>query len=250
MNATLAIAPQRDALFLDLDGTLVEIAPRPEAVRLKEGMASLFSRLHQCFGGAFAIVSGRPIDAVDAILMPACLPVAGLHGLEVRPAATGAVERAAPLSSIAVLRERLDAAGLADGGVFVEDKGQALAVHYRAAPGREAEVLQTMRRLTADLADLSLLEGKMVVEAKPKAVDKGTVVRSLMAHAPFAGRRPVFIGDDVTDEDAILAVQALGGIGAKVGPGTSAARARLPDVAAVHALLTRLAQGCATTASS
>jgi len=226
------------ALFLDFDGTLVDLAPRPEAVRVADGVVDGLTRLQDMLGGALAVISGRPIAEIDHFLDPLRLPAAGLHGLEHRTALGADVIRDAPTGAIETLKSALEASGLLADGVFLENKGVALAVHYRANPAREAQVRSAMRDAVARLDDLHLVEGKMVIEAKPATSDKGRAVEAFMGHAPFKGRTPVFIGDDVTDEDGLAAVQRLDGFGIKVGPGPTCARHRLISVPAVHAWLT------------
>ncbi len=232
--------PDRPALFLDFDGTLVEIAAEPDKIVVADGLPRLFQSLLAQTGGALAVVSGRKVDDIDSFL---AIPVAaaGMHGLERRATPGAALSHSPPPDEIAELRARIEGwDGLTD-GVVMEDKGAGLAVHYRAAPHLEATVKDKMKALVADLPALHLIEGKMVVEAKGRGIDKGTSVRAFMAGPPFAGRTPVFIGDDVTDEDGMRAAHDLGGFGIKVGEGPSIARYRLPDVPAVHAYLTEVA---------
>lgn len=225
------------ALFLDFDGTLVDLAPRPEAVDVADGLIPALEYLQDRLAGAVAVISGRPVAEIDGFLSPLRLPSAGLHGLELRAVQGGVVRRDPPGADIEKLKKIIKASGLIEQGVYLEDKGVALAAHYRAVPDQMSAVQELMARSVRDLPSLHLVSGKMVVEAKPSSRDKGKAVLEFMTHAPFAGRRPVFVGDDVTDEDGIAAVQALGGIGIKVGTGPSCARFRLPDVAAVHSWL-------------
>ena len=233
--------PERAALFLDFDGTLVEIADKPDGVEVAEGLPPLIERLVERLGGAVAVVTGRKLADIDRFL---ALPIAaaGLHGLERRAAPGESIITEPPPPEIATLRERITGSGLIGEGVTMEDKGAGLAVHYRAAPQRGEEVARTMGEAVADLDRLQLIHGKMVVEAKRKGRDKGAAVMSFMAAAPFKGRTPVFIGDDVTDEDGIRAANQAGGFGVKVGEGETAAAHRLPDVEAVHAWLAELAE--------
>lgn len=232
--------PDRPALFLDFDGTLVEIADEPDKVVVADDLPRLFQMLVARTGGAVAVVSGRKIADIDRFL---AIPIAaaGMHGLERRAEPSGAVSHAPPPDEIATLRERILGWDQLGDGAFMEDKGAGLAVHYRAAPHLADAVKAAMAGFIADLTTLHLIEGKMVVEAKGKGFDKGSSVKAFMRAVPFAGRTPIFIGDDVTDEDGIRAAEALGGFGVKVGEGPSAASYRLPDVAAVHTYLGRLA---------
>ncbi len=222
------------ALFLDFDGTLVELAPRPEDVRVEYGVVASLGELQTRLGGALAVISGRPIDQIDAFLSPLHLPAAGLHGLEHRVKTNAGISREPPSSEVRALKGVLRQSSLLSKGAFLEDKGPAVAMHYRAAPELESEVAALMREAIEVLPRLHLIHGKMVVEAKPYTSDKGHAVRAFLEHPPFAGRRPVYIGDDVTDEDGIAAAQDAGGIGIKVGAGESCALYRLENVAAVH----------------
>ncbi|GGB60851.1 trehalose 6-phosphate phosphatase [Roseibium aquae] len=226
------------ALFLDFDGTLVDLAPRPEQVAVSPGVVDTLSRLQVCLDGAVAVISGRPIAEIDHFLDPLQLPAAGLHGLEHRKAVGADIIRDKPTGAIAQLKADLEASDLLTNGVFLENKGVALAVHYRANPDREEDVRGVMQEAVAGLDNLHLVEGKMVIEAKPATSDKGRAVEAFMAHAPFKDRTPVFIGDDVTDEDGLAAAQRLGGLGVKVGMGQTCAHYRLSSVPAVHAWLT------------
>ncbi|WP_349358362.1 trehalose-phosphatase [Stappia sp.] len=227
------------ALFLDFDGTLVDIAPTPDAVLVDRRLLGHLQRVLDHLDGAVAVVSGRPIHEIDDYLAPLALPCAGLHGLETRLHPDEPVEAAPVGPELSALKAALSGSGLLGRGVSIEDKGAAIAVHYRIAPDCEAAVLDVMREAIAGLPDLHLVRGKMVVEAKPAYRDKGWAVRSFMERRPFRGRTPVFLGDDVTDEDGIDAAQAMGGFGIKVGEAESAARFRLADVAEVHRWLSR-----------
>lgn len=222
------------ALFLDFDGTLVEIAPTPDAVSPSPSMIGHLRHLIDHLDGAVAIVSGRPIHEIDAFLAPLRLPCAGLHGLETRFLPDDEVVRTPVGPELATLKAALEGSGLLGRGVSIEDKGAALAVHYRIAPDCERAVVEVMEEAVGALPDLHLIHGKMVVEAKPAHRDKGWAVSRFMEMAPFRGRTPVFIGDDVTDEDGLRAVEAVGGFGIKVGEADSCARFRISDVAGVH----------------
>ena len=230
------------ALFLDFDGTLVDIAPRPEAVRVDAALPARLVAAGDRLAGALAVLSGRPIADIDRLLAPLRLPAAGVHGLEVREHPGGPVTAAAASSSgLAAVRAVLAAAGLPGAGIRVEDKRVALAVHFRDAPERGAEVRSLLTEAIAPHPALHLVAGKMVVEVKPAGVDKGTALMNFLARPPFLHRVPVMIGDDVTDEDGFRAALALGGRAIKVGPGDSLATERLADVAAVHELVAALA---------
>jgi trehalose 6-phosphate phosphatase len=229
------------AYFLDVDGTLLEIAAAPEAVQVPPGLVRDLQRLQHATNGALALLSGRRIADLDRLFQPLKLAAAGVHGLE-RRRADEIVESATPVGAVAALRELQPS--LAEfvaehPGLRLEDKGVSLALHYRQAPEFESAVHNFAERIAAPYADhLRLLPGKMVIELKPHGADKGRAIAEFMAEPPFAGRRPVFIGDDVTDEDGFLAVNALGGLSLRVGDERpSAAHARLPSVESCRAWL-------------
>lgn len=226
------------AYFLDVDGTLINIAETPEAVEVDQSLLSLLASLHRACGGALALVSGRMISDLQGRTGLMQLPLAGLHGLERRDS-TGRlwIHAAAPAAKCAI-KDALAPVLARHSGLLLEDKGLTLALHYRRAPTLAAYVHQLMGRLLAAAnasgENLELQRGKRVVEIKPAGFDKGTAVTEFLAEPPFKGRRPVFIGDDRNDEHGFAEVNALGGISIKVGRGPSCARFRLPDVAAVH----------------
>lgn len=235
------------ALFLDFDGTLTEIVATPDRVRLDPTLPATLRELHRGLEGAMAVISGRPVADLDHYLAPLKLPTAGLHGLEWR-GADGRVRRKryggrAPDGA----RERLAALVDADPRLLLEDKGAALALHFRAAPDREADLEALMAELVAELEGYRLLCGKMVFELLPSASGKGHAIETYMEQSPYRGRRPVFAGDDVTDEDGFASVTRMGGIAIKVGGGPSAAAYRAPSVGAfiewLHDLPHRLRAG-------
>lgn len=220
------------ALFLDFDGTMVDIAPQPEDVRVPEPLIGTLRRLHDYLGGAVAVISGRPIEQIDAFLRPLQLPVAGVHGAE-RRGADGNVTLLSthPLDVVEAAARELAAR---HPRLLVENKRGSIALHYRQAPELEALCLQTMQEAVDNSPGLTLLRGKMVAEAKPGGASKGHAIEAFLHEAPFAGRVPVFIGDDMTDEVGFSTVQRLGGLGIKVGEGASVAWQRLPDPAALR----------------
>ena len=226
------------ALFLDIDGTLLTHAETPDAVYVDDALRALLERLYAQRDGALALVSGRSIDDVDALFEPLVLPVAGQHGVEWRDAAGGLHHLPFPEDHLRQVAQRFAAFKARHPGIVFEDKGHNLALHYRLAPHLEREVRTLVEHAVADLgADFELQAGKLVYELKPGGHDKGTAIASFMSVAPFAGRTPVFIGDDLTDEYGFATVQRLGGHAVKVGEGESAADWRLPDVEAVRAWL-------------
>lgn len=228
------------ALFLDVDGTLLEIAARPQAVSVPDDLRERLRALFLASGGAVALVSGRAITSLDALFAPLTLPSAGLHGFEHR-GASGAYRTRQPPSGAALQAARAAMLhfALPHAGLMVEDKQFALALHYRGAPQLEESVVTAMRRIAADVRDeLELQRGKMVVELRPAGATKAEAVAAFLEEAPFAGRLPIFIGDDFTDEPAFELVNRLAGLSVVVSAARpSAARARLTDVAAVRGWL-------------
>jgi trehalose 6-phosphate phosphatase len=217
------------ALFLDFDGTLVDLAPQPEAVEVPPGILATLQALNAYLGGALALISGRPIEQIDAFLAPLRLPAAGVHGAERRSAA-GEVTllRTHPLRQV---EEAVLSLAARYPLLRVENKRGSIALHYRQAPELEALCVQAMQAAVENSPGLTLLRGKMVVEAKPGGVSKGLAIEAFMAEPPFAGRRPVFVGDDFTDEVGFATVQRLQGLGVKIGEGASVAFQRLESPA-------------------
>ena len=226
------------AFFLDIDGTLLDIADTPESVSADPWLIGVIRRLYDVTGGALALISGRPVVEVDRLFAPVRLPIAGQHGAERRDAAGGMHYHFQCARQLNDLRRCvLDWAANAP-GLLTEDKGMSIAVHYRQAPHLAAAVQQKLLECLQRSDDtFRLQEGKMVLELKPAGKDKGTAIREFMDEAPFSGRIPVFVGDDATDEHGFTAVNELGGFSIKVGHGPSAARWRVPDVSAVRAWL-------------
>jgi len=230
------------ALFLDFDGTLVELAATPDAVEVPPRLRETLGACASAFDGAVAIVSGRPIAAIDAMLRPLKLPAAGLHGLELRMP-DGTVEQATHgAAELAGLRARFMSLVQEDARLVVEDKGASVALHFRRAPEREQELREFVARAMAPHNGHQVMPGKMVLEIRPTHADKGTAIGRFLEAPPFVGRRPVFAGDDLTDEDGFAAVNRLGGISVKVGGGGSAAAWRVPDVAALRDWLADIAR--------
>jgi trehalose 6-phosphate phosphatase len=220
------------ALYLDFDGTLAALAPHPDGVTLADSLPPLLEGLNERLSGALALVTGRTLAGLDAIARLPRYAGAGMHGHEWRLASgstNSSGNTAGARRVVEALRERFGA----DPRLVIEDKGAGVALHYRQAPERAEEAIAAMRE-QASSPEFEILQGSAVVEARPRGADKGAAVRTLAGHAPFAGRRPVFVGDDVTDEDGFRAAAALGGHGVKVGPGATAARYRLDAVDGVH----------------
>jgi trehalose 6-phosphate phosphatase len=228
----------RCAFFLDLDGTLVDIADTPEAVDPGPAEIDLLKRLAAATGGALAVISGRSLARIDELLAPLVLPAAGQHGAERRDAKgkrhrhrfpAEVLQRAAvPVREFAARNE----------GLVFEDKGASVALHYRLAP-ELAAAAEAVVRAAAEAARgaAEVQVGKMVFELKPAGVDKGRAIEEFMQDAPFAGRVPVFLGDDVTDEFGFRVVNRIEGHSIKVGPGPTDARYRVGNPAGAKAWL-------------
>jgi trehalose 6-phosphate phosphatase len=205
-------------LFLDIDGTLVEFTDTPSQTLVDDEIKVLLTNLAQRLCGAVALVSGRQIQTMDQLFAPLRLPAAGLHGVERRDAS--GTMYGAKFEDPRLGRARKALALLAGSypGTIIEDKGRNIAVHFRLAPQFGELVQRSVQAIAAPLAeDYQLQDGVMMVEIKPRGFNKGSAVTSFMREAPFAGRRPVFVGDDLTDRDGFAAVEALGGMSINVG---------------------------------
>ncbi|WP_349655845.1 trehalose-phosphatase [Xanthomonas sp. 10-10] len=227
------------ALFLDVDGTLIDFAHSPEAVRLLPEVREAIGRLSERLQGAIALVSGRPLAQLDALFAPLLLPAAGLHGHELR--SDIAARAAMPQDTsdfLHGLHRRAAALTHKHAGVLVEDKGVGVALHWRAQPDAGPDVLAFAQDEIAQLPGYRLQPGDHVVEFVPEGSNKGLAVEQLMQTAAFAGRTPVFVGDDLTDEFGFDAANRLGGWSILVGDrAQTSARFRLDGTAAVHAWL-------------
>jgi len=228
--------PDRAALLLDLDGTLIDIAPTPDSVVVPPDLLTTLTALRARLGGALAVISGRPVEQVDALLQSIPTAVSGEHGGALRPAAGARTERPNLPAAPASWYDAAKAMVAAHPGALLERKARGFVAHYRLAP-EAADDLQ--RRLAALLApratEFLLLRAHMAWEVRPAGTDKGTALRAIMALPPFAGRLPIFLGDDVTDQDGIDAARALGGAGLFVPE-------RFGDAAGVRAWLARAAR--------
>lgn len=216
------------ALFLDLDGTLLDMALTPTSVVVPEGLVDVLRHLSRRLDGALAIVTGRPLEDIDRLLAPLRLPVAGNHGASGR-GPDGTILALAPVAPLppawVAEAERVCAPWE---GVIVEPKPYSLALHYRLAPAHERDVFDLLERLAAERAeDYEILTAHCAFELRPRLASKGLAVEKLMELPPFRGRFPVFIGDDVTDESGREAARQLGGIGLDVGPSFAGSPARV-----------------------
>lgn len=229
---------EHHALFLDLDGTLIEIEEHPQAALADEALIESLRRLAQATNGAVAIVSGRTIDDIERITQGAIANMAGLHGLDLRIGKAAFLNAGFTGADISSATGELGAM-IEQGtlGVLLEDKGKSIALHYRNAPHQAARVCKIATQIARKYG-LRVLHGKMVVELLPSQRTKGDALIDLMGQRPFAGRVPIAIGDDVTDEDAFAAANRLGGCSILVGPArATAARYRLSSTAALRGWL-------------
>lgn len=235
------VRPSETSLFLDFDGTLVELAERPDAVAVDARLRNLLDQSGKRFDGRVAVVSGRSIAQLDALIGTAAadLALVGSHGAEVRLAGTtiSAPERPVSLHDAEALFVRTFAS---EEGVIIEVKTLGVAIHYRLAPLIESAATELAETFASKHA-LHLQKGKMMVELRAPGHDKGSGIAELMKMVPFRDHRPIFLGDDLTDEPGFAHCEARGGSGILVGaPRATAARYRLDDVAAVHAWLASL----------
>jgi trehalose 6-phosphate phosphatase len=217
--ATSLIGDLRDcAILLDIDGTILDIAPAPQEVWVPPELRQTLVRLQELTGGALALVSGRKLDDIDTIFAPLRVAAIGGHGAEIRPVpGTEPRRRAGALG--ADFKRQLASLSELGPGIFVEDKGYSLALHYRLAPDRGAALRAAVVGICAQMpaGAVDILPGKFVFEVKPAGVNKALAVQELMRFAPFADRHPIFIGDDTTDEPVFGVIPEYGGIGFSVG---------------------------------
>jgi trehalose 6-phosphate phosphatase len=213
------------ALFLDVDGTLLDICLRPEDVVVPAELRPILESAYRALDGALALVSGRAIRDLDRLFAPLRLPAAGQHGSELRLQSESEIQTFATRGVDQSLREAVAMLAAEHPGVEIEDKGMTLAVHYRAAPMAGPLLAPALNRLVARLGEgLALCRGKMVFELRDARLTKASAVEAFLEHTPFSGRLPVFIGDDRTDEDGFEAVERHGGIAMPVGEARKGAR--------------------------
>lgn len=237
--------PTSSAFFLDFDGTLAPLVARPDMARMAPATVEAVERLRRAADFAVAIVTGRTLESADAQLAPLRMTVAGSHGIEIRHAdgrttwadGVGAdgVGAAGAIAEIAAFGEAR--------GLMVEIKPAGAAVHYRNRPELAAECRAEVEAAAARLDGARVVHGNMIAEFSLALATKGTAVEAYMAAAPFQGRRPIFAGDDVTDEDGFRAVRQMGGLAIKVGPGPTTANARVADIGEFLNWLERLTRG-------
>ena len=226
------------AFFLDLDGTLLDIASTPDAVGIGSTEKTLIKKIREATNGALALISGRTLARIDELFAPLVLPAAGQHGAERRDAQGKRHRHRFPVARLRPAAGGIRSFAERHRGLVFEDKGASVALHYRLAPQLAAAAQKAVRDAAEPLGDaVEVQGGKMVVELKPAGCDKGSAIAEFMKEPPFAGRVPVFLGDDVTDEYGFRSINRMGGHSVKVGEGPSAARWRLDNPAAARAWL-------------
>jgi trehalose 6-phosphate phosphatase len=230
-------------MFLDVDGTLIDIAPNPFQVIVPPDLPELLERLARLLDGAVALVSGRALSDLDRLFGPLRVTLAGQHGAEIRRPGKAAETLGTPDGALQRLLPAIQSFVATRPGLLIENKGHTIAVHCRQAPQYESELNQFLADLVAaDRGRLNILAGHRVFELKPPDFSKGTVIRHLLRFPPFAGRVPVFLGDDTTDEDGFMAVDSEHGHSIRVGmTGSTAASSRIADPASVLAYLAEAA---------
>src|ERR1700753_1304860 len=230
------------AILLDIDGTLLDFAPTPREVFVPEGLSETLNGLLQKTSGALALVSGRSLNDIDLIFAPDQFPVVGAHGAEMRlgPSDEAVAVHAPPLDK--ELKRRLATIAKLSPGILLEDKGYSLALHYRLAPHAEKAIYEAVSLIRADLpnAPIEVLPGKSVCEIKHSGFTKATGVKELMTHEPFKGRRPLFIGDDVTDETVFAIMPDMNGLAFSVGRRAQGVNGHFDETRDVRAFLAQL----------
>lgn len=239
----LTLQPRHWALFLDIDGTLIDLAETPDGIIVPPDLPENLHRLSQKLGGALALVTGRALTYADRLFTPYAFPLAGLHGSE-RRSASGAISRIKVGKAFEELKAALAEEAKAWPGVLIEDKGSAVAAHYRLAPAQREAVEAAMPRYL-DMAgpDFTLQRGKMVAEIRPAQASKGHAVKAFLGEPPFQGRKPVAIGDDVTDEAMFRVANELGGCSIRIAETQAQTEAQftLPSARALRAIIAGLA---------
>jgi trehalose 6-phosphate phosphatase len=230
------------AILLDIDGTLLDLAPTPREVWVPPGLAKTLNRLLARTSGALALVSGRSLNDIDLIFAPEQFPAVGGHGAEMRLSGDGEAVAAHAPPMDKELKRRLAAIARLSPGILLEDKGYSLALHYRLAPHAEKAIYEAVSLIQADLpnAPIEVLPGKSVCEIKHSGFNKASGVRELMKHEPFKGRRPLFIGDDVTDETVFAIMPDMNGMAFSVGRRAQGVVGHFDEPSDVRAFLAHL----------
>jgi trehalose 6-phosphate phosphatase len=230
------------AILLDIDGTLLDLAPTPREVWVPPGLAETLDRLLARTSGALALVSGRSLNDIDLIFAPKQFPAVGGHGAEMRLSTDNEAVAAHAPPMDKELKLRLAAIAKLSPGILLEDKGYSLALHYRLAPHAEKAIYEAVSLIRADLpnAPIEVLPGKSVCEIKHSGFNKASGVRELMKHEPFKGRRPLFIGDDVTDETVFAIMPDMNGLAFSVGRRAQGVAGHFDEPSDVRAFLAHL----------
>ena len=233
------------AILLDIDGTLLDLTPTPREVWVPPGLAKTLNRLVEKTSGALALVSGRSLNDIDLIFAPEQFPAVGGHGAEMRLStdSEAVAVHAPPMDK--ELKRRLAAIARLSPGILLEDKGYSLALHYRLAPHAERAIYEAISLIRADLpnAPIEVLPGKCVYEIKHSGFNKASGVTELMSHEPFKGRRPIFIGDDVTDESVFAIMSDFDGVAFSVGRRAQGVAGHFDEPRDVREWLARLIDG-------
>jgi trehalose 6-phosphate phosphatase len=243
MTSTWQAPPASDewAIFLDLDGTLVDIAPTPHSIKIHSDLPPLLAKLSRRLGGSVAFVSGRSIADLDLLMHPLHFPAAGIHGIERRDARGDLHYAGLAPEDLEPARVELRNFVSKHSGLLLEDKGRSLALHFRLAPELESAVYQIIEHVLQRLpVETHVQPGHCVIEIKSGRANKRTAIEQFMQEPPFAGRVPIFVGDDLTDRDGFTYVESIGGHAVLVGPDPEEGRGWLPDPAAVHQWLQTL----------
>jgi trehalose 6-phosphate phosphatase len=235
---------RKTAILLDIDGTLLDLAPTPHDVRVPPTLRRTLERLQLGTSGALALVSGRSLDDIDLIFKPLKLSAVGGHGAEIRHNANGSADRSsvAPLDD--ELKQQFAYIARLDPEIIIEDKGYSVAIHYRLAPDKKRAIDDAINAIVSDLPLdwVEVLPGKSVIEVKKLGFSKGTAIRELMSHPPFAGRRPIFVGDDTTDETAFAVMPEFDGLAISVGRMVPGVAKRFETPSDVRRWLERIAR--------
>jgi trehalose 6-phosphate phosphatase len=239
-----SIDPTGFAIFLDIDGTLLDIAATPHDVRVPPALRKTLATLQERTSGAIALVSGRSLSDIDLIFAPLKLSAVGGHGAEIRVGANGKANGVQSRFLDRKTRSRLIEVAEVDEGVIMEDKGYSVALHYRLAPDKKRAIEDAVAAICGELpaGTVEILPGKAVIEIKKSGFNKGTALRALMTQQPFAGRKPIFIGDDVTDEAAFAVVPEFDGLAISVGRMVPGVAQRFETAGDVRRWLERIAR--------
>jgi trehalose 6-phosphate phosphatase len=227
-------------VFLDFDGTLVEIEDRPDDVRIDAATLQFIERLRDRVGRALALLSGRDIHVIDRLLYPLVLPVAGVHGLQRRDASGRLHSPIIDQSIVDAIAAKVEAAFVSEPGVVIERKTGAVAIHFRLRPDFEKRCLALARKIIRDRPGLDMIKGKMVCEIRLHGNDKGSVIAAFLEERPFKGRKPIFAGDDATDEPGFISVNARHGVSIKIGENPTAAKFRAANILELRSWLDEL----------